>query len=174
VKWWQGSYVLVKEPEYDTVFVVPWEQLLLSEETYEQFSNTNFPELRWVSASTFLEWTTMGDRQVAVYGQKQNDADNFMMRGEENLLKIVEERTGIKAKPTDPETRRPTSRDGYARLAWIDGQTKRPIAMESARSRWTYTFSEGEIPPINLPPGFQDAIGRYLEAANVQKLNVKP
>ncbi|MEI6337552.1 MAG: hypothetical protein WCQ57_03090 [Verrucomicrobiota bacterium] len=173
-KWWQGAYLLLKEPDYSTVFIVPWESILLSEETYEQFSNTNFPELRWVNASTFLEWTTVGDRQVAVYGQKQSDADAIEMRGEATLNKIAEERTGIKPKPADPATRRPTSRDGFARLAWIDGQSKRPIAMESARSRWTYTFTDGEIAAIELPPGFREAIGRYLEAANVQKLDVKP
>ena len=174
VKWWQGSYLMLKEPEYDTVFIVPWESLILNEETYEQFSNTSFPELRWVNASTFLEWATIGDRQVAVYGQKQSELDKLHLGVDSGLVKIIEERTGIKYKSADPATQRPTSRDGFARLAWIDGQTKRPIAMESARARRTYTFTDGEIAPIELPPGFREAIGRYLDAANVQNLNVKP
>ena len=174
VKWWQGSYLMLKEPEYETVFVVPWESLILNEDTHEQFSNTSFPELRWVTASTFLEWATIGDRRVAVYGQKQTDLDKLRLGVESGLFKVIAERMGIESGSTRSVTPNPTSRVGFARLAWIDGQTKRPIAMESARSRWTYTFSDDQIAPIELPPGFRNAIGRYLDAANVQKLDVKP
>lgn len=168
-KWWQGQYCLLKEPSYDTIFIFPWSSMILSEEAYELFSNTDFPELAWVGAATFLEWATIDETPVAIYGLKQSESEKFNERGSENMLKVIEERTGQKPPTPDPEANKQTSRSGYARLAWIDGRTKRPMAMESGRMRKTYTFTEGDIPPIELPPGFREAIGRHLEAANVQK-----
>lgn len=173
-KWWKGAYLFVKEPDYDTIFVLPWESLILSQEAYEQFSNTSFPEMRWVNENTFLEWTTIGDRQVAIYGKEESEEDKIQLTSYEFFKGAVDEESDFNAQTSEPKTRNPTSRKGFAQLAWIDGETKRPIAMESNHSRRTYTFTDGEIPPLEFPTGVEEALRRYINAANVQKLDVAP
>ncbi len=173
-KWWKGDYCLLKEPDFDTIFIFSWDSLILSEKSYQEFAATDFPELRWVGADTFLEWATVDDIPVAIYGQQQSEVDKANPASNEFLRELVEQRTGKKLDVSKPEPSRPTSRDGYAKLAWIDGHSKRPIALESAHERWDYISSERPTPQIELPLSFLQAIGRYFEAANAQKMNVKP
>jgi len=167
-KWWQGPYLLLEEPNDDDIFITSWGNLCRTQELYEDYGNSNFPELNWVRDSTFLEWVTLGDRLVAVYGQIKGQG------GLTDLLKALEGEDPLKAKPQDTDTEPQTSRDAYGRLAWIDAQTKRPIAMESGRRRYTYVFSDGEITPLALPSEFQQALERYRIATTAPTMRVKP
>lgn len=174
VKWWQGPYLLLKEPKDDDILVASWASFCFTQETYAEYASANFTELNWVGPTTFLEWTTLGDRQVAVYGQTQSQADAFRIDSKSEMLKAMKNMDTLKPRPQDSETGPPTSREGFARLAWIDARTKRPIAMEAGRLRFTYHFSDGVIAPLTLPPEFQQAMDRHQIATTAPTMKVKP
>lgn len=171
--WWQGSICLVKEPHVETVFVLAWRTMIVSDQTRELFSDEDFPELAWVGKDTFLEWTKLKGRDTALYGQKLGVVDQLAASMGQEMARSLKDRATNGTSGNQALSKR-TSLEGYARLVWVDAATKLPVKLESEGKEWNYRYESTPPLTIELPKGFREAIGSFLEATNVQSTKVAP
>jgi hypothetical protein len=166
-KWWLKGLNLVEQPGNTGVLIinlgaVAW---LPGNETY---SDTDFPEFRWIQAS--------------MYAPESADRDPSGMKRPHYLFRAPREATDPAAtassKPlTSAEQalrgnrmylgKRKGRNSRYGMRAWIDASTKLPIALDDTVNIETFSFDPNPPTSLELPSRFSDQLKKYKEACPV-------
>ena len=161
-QWWADNFLFIKEPDVAMAFVLQWRLVMMSEKMAILYSPASFPELAWAKPERFIRWEGPPGRSAAIFGiENEQDA------GQEDPTAVLLRELGGQQTPPPP-SKPATSDSRYARLAWINPLTLRPIAMEAEGVRWEYTFAPGAVPPLSLPDEYREAFAKYLDEINVQ------
>lgn len=140
-RWLYKGFVLFQQLGSSTVFILNSSNVdSLSNKVGYDFSQSDFPKLNWLSKQTYEGVATVNKVQCYHF-QKTVPAP------------VVPPPAGQKqaAKPAPPLTMD----------AWIDVNTKLPVASDDGRWFTTYTFKEMPEKPLELPPVFAKALENY-------------
>ncbi len=146
-----SSELIVFEPAAATIG-------LLDPEDYTNYSKTDFPGFEWISKRNYRGVQKIMDTQCLVFGDSLDDIS-------EETRKAMAEAAGEVALPQIQSGRSATA-------AWIDLQTRLPMALQKGNKKEVFQFSAPPQAMLALPPKMQHLLDRRAKA--VEMLTRRP
>ena len=140
-EWRFDGYVLYMQPGLPTVYVFSKSQAMAA--VYPVMSNSTFPELSWLTAANYNKVEPYKQRPAYVF-QEESEGSQFL--------------------PNVPEALRPKAKPGSSssvKRAWIDRDTKLPLAYDNGTETRTYEYAQPPTTPLVLPANFAAALEKF-------------
>ncbi len=140
-QWRYEDYLLFMQHGLSYIFVKPKSQV--SAQVYPAMSDSSFPELGWLSASNYIKLENY--RQKSAYVFQRSVAVGVFL-------------------PNVPDALKPKTEAGDAHTvqrAWIDRESKLPIAYDNGTEVRTYEYSPTPVQSLIMPENFAAALEKY-------------